>query len=378
MIDGHAPGLSGKELAAYVTAGIGSDHECTVLQEAREKLRMGMRIMIRQGSAAQNLDELLPLVTEFNARNCFFVTDDMDPGDIEEHGHIGGLVRMAIGKGMTAVRAVQMASINTATYFGLKGLGAVLPGYQADLLILDDLSQFKVCRVYQSGRLVAEQGRLVVPSQSGVSIKVPGSVTVDFDKVKGFSIVGEGENVNVIEVVPGQIVTRCVVDKPLRRNGEVVADTARDILKIAVVERHHGSGAYAVGLIRGFGLKRGAMACTVAHDSHNIIVVGTNDEDMMVAVREIAAMGGGMLVVEEGRVKSRLPLPIAGLMSDRPVEEVRVSLHEAIKAARELGCPLEAPFATLSFMALTPIPELKITDQGLFDSVNFKFAELFQ
>ncbi len=378
VIDGHAPGLSGKELAAYVTAGIGSDHECTVLQEAQEKLRTGMRIMIRQGSAAQNLDELLPVVTEFNARNCFFVTDDMDPRDIEKHGHIGGLVRMAIGKGMSPIRAIQMASINTATYFRLKGLGAVLPGYSADLLILDDLSQFKVCRVYQGGRLVAEQGKLVVPSESGVSLKVPGSVKVNFDKVREFAIAAGGESVNVIEVVPGQIVTKRAVEKPLLKNGEVLADPARDILKIAVVERHHGSGAYAVGLIRGFGLKSGAMACTVAHDSHNIIVVGTNDGDMMVAVREIAAMGGGMLVVDNGQVKAKLPLLIAGLMSDRPLEEVRSGLEDATRAARELGCPLEAPFATLSFMALTPIPELKITDQGLFDSVNFKFTGLFQ
>ncbi len=377
VIDGHAPGLSGKDVAAYVSAGIGSDHECTVLQEAREKLRNGMRIMIRQGSAAQNLDELLPLANEFNSRNCFFVTDDMDPRDIAERGHISGLVRMAIKKGMAPIRALQMATINTATYFRLRGLGAVLPGYFADLLILDDLEQFKICRVYQNGRLVAEQGKLLVPSASCASLAVPGSINVNWDKVRDFTVPAEADSVNVIQVVPGQIVTKRAVEKVAPHDGHVVADPDRDLLKIAVIERHHGTGSHSVGLIRGFGLKRGAMACTVAHDSHNIIVVGASDEDMMVAAREIAALGGGMLVVEDGRVIAKLPLPIAGLMSDRPAAEVRSGLDAVTKAAQGLGCPLEAPFATLSFMALTPIPELKITDQGLFDSVNFKFVSLF-
>ncbi|MEW6351806.1 MAG: adenine deaminase [Thermodesulfobacteriota bacterium] len=377
VIDGHAPGLSGKDLAAYVSAGIGSDHECTVLDEAREKLRNGMRVMIRQGSAAQNLDALLPVVNEFNSRNCFFVTDDMDPRDIEERGHISGLVRMAIKKGMAPIRAVQMATIHAATYFRLRGLGAVLPGYLADLLILDDLEQFKICRVYQNGRLVAEQGKLLVPSVSAASRVLPVSMNVNWDKVRDFIVSASAESMNVIQVVRGQIVTRRVVERAAVLNGHAVADPARDLLKIAVIERHHGTGSYSVGFIRGFGLARGAMACTVAHDSHNIIVVGASDGDMMVAARELAALGGGMLVVDNARVIAKLPLPIAGLMSDRPVAEVRSGLDAVTKAAQGLGCTLEAPFATLSFMALTPIPELKITDQGLFDSVNFRFVSLF-
>lgn len=377
VLDGHAPGLTGKDLCAYVVAGIGSDHECTSLEEAREKLRNGMSIMIREGSAAKNLDALLPLVNEHNSRNCFFVTDDLDPEDILEKGHINNLVRTAISKGLDPIRAIQMATINPAAYFRLKELGRVAPGYSADLLILDDLSQVSINRVYQSGRLVAEAGRLVVPSVSAETAQLPYSVNVAWDKVKDFSIKAEGTAVNIIEVVPGQIVTKKVVEQAPIQDGVVVAEPARDILKIAVVERHHGTGAFALALIRGFGLKLGAIACTVAHDSHNIIVVGANDSDMLAAAREAARMGGGLATVAEGRTLAGVPLPIAGLMSDKPIQEVRDSLKKVVHAAHDLGCSLENPFATLSFMALTPIPELKLTDQGLFDSLNFKFVSLF-
>lgn len=376
--DGHAPGLTGKELNAYIIAGIGSDHECTTLEEAREKLRLGMRIMIREGSAAKNLDTLLPLVNENNSRNCFFVTDDMEPRDIEEKGHIGRLVRKAVTLGTDPVRAVQMATINPATYFGLKGLGAVAPGYFADLLVLDDLKEFKVERVYQAGRLVALRGKPAMEVSGREAASLPVSMNVAWEKVGDLSIRAGGPKANVIHVVPGQIVTRSVVmDTPVR-DGMVVADPQRDILKIAVIERHRGTGNHAVGLITGFGLKRGAICCTVAHDSHNIIVVGADDKDMMAAAHEAARMSGGMAVTDGGRVVARLPLPIAGLMSDRPLEEVSKGLEEVVNAARRLGCELENPFATLSFMALTPIPELKLTDQGLFDSLNFKFTSLFQ
>ncbi len=373
--DGHAPGLSGKELCAYVHAGITSDHECTTIEEAREKLQLGMRIMIREGSAAKNLDALLPLVTEYNSRYCFFVTDDTDPGDIMEKGHINRLVRKAIQKGMEPIRAIQMATINTATYFRLDGLGAVLPGYWADLVILDDLQELSIDRVYQAGHLTAQRGKLLVP----VSLPegdLPTSMSVDWDKVRDLSIEARGRSVNIIEVIPGQIVTRRAVEAAPVENGLVVSDPDRDILKIAVIERHHGSGAYSVGLIRGFGLKEGAVGCTVAHDSHNIIVVGVRDEDIMAAAQELAGMGGGMVVVSKATVMRRLPLPIAGLMSNATVGEVEKGLQSVVEAARKLGCQLENPFATLSFMALTPIPELKLTDQGLFDSTNFQFVSI--
>lgn len=374
--DGHAPGLSGKELCAYVHAGISSDHECTTLEEAREKLQLGMRVMIREGSAAKNLEALLPLVTEHNSRNCFFVTDDTDPGDIIEKGHINRLVRKAIQKGMDPVRAIQMATINTATYFRLDGLGAVLPGYWADLLILDDLQNLSMDSVYHGGLLAARRGEMVVPvaSQEG---ELPSSMNVDWDKVDDFSIEARGGSVNIIEVVPGQIVTRRIVEAAPVQDGRVVSDPSRDILKMAVIERHHGTGSFSVGLIRGFGLQEGAIGCTVAHDSHNIIVVGVRDEDLMAAAQELAGMGGGMVVVSKAAVMRRLPLPIAGLMSNASIKDVHAGLRSVVAAAWSLGCKLENPFATLSFMALTPIPELKLTDQGLFDSVNFKFVSIF-
>lgn len=377
-LDGHAPGLSGKELCAYIAAGIGSDHECTSLEEAREKLRTGMRIMIREGSAAKNLDALLPLLNDHDSRNCFFVTDDLEPSDILEKGHINRLVRMAVNKGIAPVKAIQMATINPATYFGLKGLGAVLPGYQADLLILEDLKEIKVAQVYRSGRLVAEGGKWMAPTEQRGLTSLPKSVNVDWNKVTDLSIPARGETVKIIQAIPGQIVTKKVVEQAPVSDGRVVADPARDILKMAVIERHRGTGAFAVALIRGFGLKRGAIAGTVAHDSHNIIVVGTNDADMLEAAREAAGMGGGLTAVDNGQVLARLPLPIAGLMSGMNIEKVRDDLESVVRAAHELGCTLENPFATLSFMALTPIPELKLTDQGLFDSLNFKFVSLFE
>ncbi len=377
VLDGHAPGLSGKDLCAYVNAGIGSDHECTTLEEAQEKLRAGMRVMIRQGSAARNLDALLPLVNEHNSRNCFFVTDDLDPRDILTKGHVNNSVRMAIKKGLDPVRAIQMASLNTASYFRMKGLGAVLPGYEADVLVIDDLQELKISQVYQSGRLVAENGVLVARSVPTATVTLPGSVNVDWAKVGDLSLPAQGSTARIIGVVPGQIVTREIKDKPRIVDGKVVADPARDILKMAVIERHKGTGRCAVGLIQGFGLTQGALASTVAHDSHNIIVVGANDSDMLAAARKAADMGGGITVVNRGEVLAALALPIAGLMSDRTAEEVNSALERVILAARGLGCALDAPFATLSFMALTPIPELKLTDQGLFDSVNFAFTSLF-
>lgn len=377
-IDGHAPGLSGRELCAYVIAGIGSDHECVSAEEAREKLGMGMRVMIREGSAAHNMDALLPLVNEFNSRNCMFVTDDMDPSDIMEKGHIDRLVRKAVGKGMDPIRAIQMASLNTARYFGLKGLGALAPGYIADILVLEDLTQFQVDRVYQAGRLVAQQGKAIDRTTSSVGAAFTTSMNVDWSKVTGFEIPAEGDSVNVIGIVPGEIFTKRLYQPAPKSDGRIVADTDRDILKISVIERHKGSGAYGLGLISGFGLKKGAVGCSVAHDAHNIIVVGENDRDMMTVARHIHDMGGGMAAAVEGNVKAELPLPIAGLMSDAPIGEVRTALDRVAQSARDLGCGLEGPFATLSFMALTPIPELKITDQGLFDSANFKFVSLFE
>lgn len=375
--DGHAPGLSGRELLAYVSAGIGSDHECSSLEEAREKLNLGMRIMIRQGSAAKNMDDLLPLVNQHNSRNMMLVSDDLDPFDIVEKGHLNNLLRMAISKGLDPMTAIQMVTINPASYFGIKDMGAILPGYHADLVVLEDLGEIRVHSVYKSGVLAASNGRFVYEMELDKHIKTPASVNIDWSKVTSFDVNAESGRVNVIKVVPNQIFTRRVALNPILSDGKLHSDVNQDILKIAVIERHNGTGSFAVAFINGFGLRSGAIASSVAHDSHNIIVVGENDSDMMLASREVASMGGGMIVVNQAQILARLPLPIAGLMSDQPIQEVQRALKSIGDAARSLGCNLEAPFATLSFMALTPIPELKVTDQGLFDSANFKFLSLF-
>ncbi len=377
VIDGHAPGLSGISLAAYVSAGIGSDHECAYLDEAREKLRLGMKIMIREGSAAKNLETLLPLVNEYNSRNCFFVTDDLEPNDIVERGHIVAIVRKAIRLGLHPIRAIQMAGLNTAQYFGLTTLGALAPGYAADILVLDDLERVTITQVYKAGRLVAENGRFLGLRSPSEAVKPPMSCRVDWDKVKDISVKATGGSIRVIGVVPGQIITESLVEEPKVVDSKIVSDTDRDILKMVVIERHKGTGNVGEGFIKGFGLKEGALASSVAHDSHNIIAVGVTDDDILTAAKEIVAMGGGMTVVRSGEIIARLPLPIAGLMSDQGIDEVRASLHDLSAAAKEMGCSLENPFATLSFMALTPIPKLKLTDLGLFDSEHFRFISLF-
>ncbi|MGD9817874.1 MAG: adenine deaminase [Desulfomonilaceae bacterium] len=376
--DGHAPGLSGKELIAYVNAGIGSDHECSSNAEATEKLSLGMRIMIREGSAAKNMDDLLPIRNEHNSRNLMLVSDDLDPFDIVEKGHINKLVRMAISKGVNPITALQMVTINPATYFRMKDRGAVLPGYQADIVVLEDLETVEIHSVYKSGVLAAIEGKFVYEMDERNKINTPLSFNVDWSKITNFDIPSNSEQVNVIEIVPNQIFTKRVVMKPVLKNGKLQSDTSQDILKMAVIERHHGSGSYATAFIKGFGLGSGAIASSVAHDSHNIIVVGENDRDMMVAAKKIAEMGGGMVVVRDASIMASLALPIGGLMSDRPITEVQSGLKNLGECAKLLGCKLEAPFATLSFMALTPIPEIKLTDRGLFDSLNFRFLSLFE
>ncbi len=378
IIDGHAPGLSGKDLTAYKIAGIGSDHECCALKEAKEKLDIGMKIMIREGSAAKNLDSLFPLINSYNSRNIMLVADDLHPDDILEKGHLNYLLQKIRAKGIDPVTAIQMVTINPATYFRLKHVGAILPGYKADLVILEDLESFRAKAVYFDGQLVSEEGRFIHDYEGSTSSKLPQSFNVDWEQGPDLKVPVEGPNVNVIEVVPEQIVTKKTVEKTPSVNGMLNSDVERDLLKIAVIERHHGSGAHAVGIIKGFGLKTGAIASSVAHDSHNIIVVGANDSDMLVAAKTVSDMGGGLAVVVNGQTRAFLPLKIGGLMSELPIYEVKSRLTECEKATRNLGCALNRPFATLSFMALTPIPEIKITDQGLFDSVNFEFISLFE
>jgi adenine deaminase len=375
-IDGHAPGLSGLDLNAYVAAGVRSDHECTALDEAREKLRRGMHIMLREGTTERNLHTLLPLVTPANARLCHFCTDDRHPDTLLSEGHMDGIVRKAIAWGLDPVTAIQVATINTAEYFGLRNVGAVAPGYRADLLVLDDLETVQVAQVYAAGALVAERGRFLFSSAELPHLPIQPTVQVDVSALDFAIPAGEGP-ARVIGVIPEQVVTEALQLEPAIENGLVISDPARDLLKIAVVERHHGTGNVGLGLVKGVGLKRGAIASSVAHDSHNIVVIGTSDDEMRAAVAAIAEMDGGKVAVANGEVQAACPLPVAGIMSDQPLEKVCGQVEDVTEAARSLGCALPNPLMTLSFLALPVIPSLKLTDRGLVDVGKFDLVPLF-
>lgn len=376
-VDGHAPGLTGKDLCAYIAAGIGSDHECTELSEALEKLRLGMYVMIREGSTAHNLEVLLPLVMPGNASHCMLVTDDRDPADLLSRGHIDALLRQAQPQELLPpVTLVQMATLNPARYFRRNDLGAIAPGFRADMVVVDDIEKMGVQMVFKDGRLVARDGVLLegtLPEQRTLprsTLRVAGL------SAARLAVPAAGERIRVIGVVPGQIVTRSLVEDARVVDGHVVADVERDVLKIAVVERHRGTGNVGLGFVKGFGLQRGAIASSVAHDSHNIVVVGCSDSEMVQAVEAVVAMGGGQAVVAGSTTLAALPLPIAGLMSDRPLAEVRDGVEALNHAARDLGCALEAPLMTMAFMALVVIPELKLSDRGLVDVRSFQFVPL--
>ena len=376
-VDGHAPGLSGHDLNAYIAAGIGSDHECTNLKEAEEKLARGMFIMLREGTAAKNLKTLLPLCRPDTCRRCLLATDDRHPEDLLSEGHMDFLIRTAVQEGIAPVDAVRMGTINTARYFGLSRRGAVVPGYRADLVVFDNFKNFRVERVYQEGILVARDGKMVLRGWKPKLPRLRGSMNVNWMALGDLSVKADRGKAKVIGVVPDQIVTKKLLLKPKVKDGMAVSDPSRDILKIAVIERHMASGNMGIGFVKGFGLKHGAIASSVAHDSHNIIVVGVNDQDMITAIIEVVRLGGGQVVVENDDVKAALSLPIAGLISSLPMEEVRKKSERLNRAARSLGCPLKDPFMTLSFLALPPIPELKITDRGIVDAVRFKVVPLF-
>jgi adenine deaminase len=361
IIDGHAPGLSGKALSAYIAAGIYSDHESVSLDEAREKLGRGMWLMIREGSAEKNLAALLPLVTNKTWPRCLLVVDDRSCVDLLKDGDINGVLRKAIRLGLDPVRAIQMATINPAEYFRRAGLGAVAPGYTANLIVLSDLANFKIEQVFYRGELVAEEGRPLFTAPKAArglkdTIRIK-PFTIEALKLKVF-----GEAQPVIEVVPGQIITKKRLEKI-----RAVPDLERDILKLVVVERHKATGNIGVGLVGGFGLKKGALASSIAHDSHNIIAIGTSDQDIFAAVKEIERLKGGLVAVAGGRVLASLALPVAGLLSDQPLEVVVSKLEKLKKTAAELGTKLDSPLATLSFLALPVIPEIRLTDRGVVE-----------
>jgi adenine deaminase len=376
-IDGHAPGLGGSALQAYVVAGIGSDHECTTPVEAQEKLRAGMRIMIREGSAARNLAALLPIVTAANARRCCLVTDDKHPAELVREGHLDATLRQAVALGLDPVTVVQMVTLNPAEYFGLRGRGAVAPGYQADLTVVDDLEQFRVRQVVKSGRVVREDGQPVATLPMRRDPVVLETVNVAPLDLNDLAIPRRAGTARVIRLVPDQIVTETWHVEPKAEGNLVVADTERDILKLAVIERHRRTGNIGLGLVAGFGLQQGALASSVAHDSHNIIVVGTDDRDMLVAIRRLVESRGGFVAVAGGQVAAELALPVAGLMSLAPAAEVIDQLAELNRVACSWGVRLADPWAALSFLALPVIPELKLTDQGLVDVNRFEVVSLW-
>lgn len=376
-IDGHAPGLRGHNLNAYVLAGVRSDHESTELEEAREKLRLGMHILLREGSTERNLAALAPLVTARNAQNCSFATDDKLAGDLAVEGHIDHCIRKAIAAGMDPMAAIQIATINTARHYRLRNFGAVAPRFWADLVVVDDLKTFIVRQTYKKGILVAEDGKYLA-AQPPASPPPRSTMNIRFDAARDFAIQPDGaSSIRVIQVVPNQIVTREIVEKPRIENGRVVSDISRDILKIVVLERHQATGNVGVGFVRGFRLRTGALGSTVAHDAHNVVVVGVSDEDIHAAVLALEKLKGGQVAVSEGKVQAALPLPIAGLVSELSLQEVIDGIANLNRAAKEMGCELEAPFMTLSFLSLSPIPELKLTDQGLIDSVHMKKTSLW-
>ena len=416
--DGHAPLVSGRSLDAYIIAGLGSDHECTNLSEAVEKLRKGMHIMIRQGAHERNLQNLIPLINDFNSTHISLVSDDRDVIDLEENGHMDHLVRTAISFGLPPIRAIQMASINTARYFGLKNMGAIAPGFRADFILLDDLKSFRISDVFLDGKRInlnysGGHGDGINSSQIGIKVKgMTSDIWVNSDDTQllqstassSLSILKNNTmrikslddpnifstpakpttssslaSIQVIGVIPGQLITQKRVIRPkVNEDHQPLADTYRDIAKLAVIERHHKTGNIGLGFIQGLGLKTGAIVSSVAHDSHNLVVAGMNDMDMLTAAKHISLLGGGLAVVDNCQVIASLPLPIAGLMSDQNISSVISNLTAVNEACRRLGDNIiKDPFMLLSFMSLPVIPSLKLTDKGLVDVDRFEFTNLW-
>ena len=375
-IDGHAPGVKGPELNAYIAAGVGSDHECVDYAEAMEKLRRGMTIFIREATGAKNLAALKQLFNPNTIDRVCLCTDDRHPHDLMDNGSINFIIKSAINMGVDPIMAIRAGTINPARYFGLNDRGAIAPGRRADMLVFSDLRNPEPEMVYYGGKLAASDGKMMDWEQPAQNTKTRGTINVRLDKLN-FSIPAQGEQIRVIETIPDQLVTNSLVMPARIQDGFAVADTSRDLIKIAVVERHFGTGKVGLGFIKGFGIKQGAIACTVAHDHHNIVVAGVDDASMETAVREIIAMQGGLVVVGPTGVLAKLPLPIAGLMSDKPLATVREQYDDLIRALKPLGSSLEDPFMALSFMALSVIPSLKLTDLGLVDVEKFELTSLF-
>jgi adenine deaminase len=369
-VDGHAPGILGKELQAYAAAGIRSDHEMLTVEEGRERLRAGVWLLIREASMARNLQALLPLVAEYGPSRIAFCTDDRDPEDIADNGHVNGMVRDAVAAGIDPADAVVMASFHPALWHRLTQHGAVAPGYVADLLLLPDLEQFVPELVLKRGRRIEDAHPTHVPEWVRQTVRLQPVSDADF------AIPWDGGAARAIGLVTDQVVTESLEVEPPVVDGHVVSDPGRDLVKLAVAERHLGTGRIGLGLVSGSGLGRGALASTVAHDAHNVVIVGADDGDMAFAAQRLAEVGGGIVVVDAGRVVAECPLPVAGLLSDQPLDVVVAQSRACNDAAQGLGWRGATPFLTLAFLALSVIPSLKLTDRGLVDVDRFELVPL--
>jgi len=377
-IDGHIPGISGKDLNAYICAFIRSDHECTNVEEAKEKLARGMQILLREGSVARNLDELLPLINEKNYPFISFCTDDKHPNDILNEGHIDYMIRYAIKKGIDPITAVRAATINTARHYNLRSMGAIAPGYKADFVIVDNLEEFRISMVFKDSKLIAENGKLVIDiNREQFPLEEVNTFKCPHIEEKDLEVLNKGENIRVIRVYGDDVLTKELRMEPKTKDGRIVSDVNRDILKVASICRYCEEKSMAIGFINGTGLKQGAVATSVGHDAHNMSVIGTNDADMVVAANRVIDMGGGLVIANSGKVLAELPLPIAGLMSNLSSKEVAERLGHLKTVLKELGCEVPDLFMTLSFVQLSVIPELRITNQGLVDVINNNFVSLF-
>ncbi len=377
-IDGHAAGLDSRALNIYKAAGIDTDHECITADEALERIKRGFYVLIREGSVAKNLTQLLPAVTERNARRFMFCTDDKHMDDLIKEGSVDHNVRLAVQQGMDPLLAIQMASLNVAECYGLKTKGAIAPGLDADFVLLDDLGSFSVSQVYRGGKLVAENGASESISKQHPSDAIMNSVHIPELTPKDLKLPVREEQANVIEIIPNQLVTKKLKLHVNRdENNGFLPSSDKDLMKLAVIERHHHTGNIGLGIVKGFQFKRGAIASTVGHDSHNLIIAGTNDEDMIKAAEVIQEMHGGLVVIQENQIIGKLPLPIAGLLSNKDYHSVNQELGEIDRALAEIGAPDHFnPFLTLSFLSLPVIPELKLTDLGLFDVKAFQHISI--
>lgn len=379
IIDGHSPGVTGKALTAYVMAGIMTDHECSTQKEMLERIRLGQYVLLREGSTCKDLLNLIPAITPANARRCVLCTDDREPADILTTGHINKNLRLAVKHGLDPVLAITLATLNAAECYRLKGKGAIAPNYDADLLIVKDLQSFEPKHVFVAGQEIARDGKLLVQWDDYVADNVLNTVRLPTLTEQNFTLTLTSEKVNAIGVQPGSVLTSHLqLDVKKDAHDHFDCKLNPGLNKLAVIERHHATGNMGLGILANYGLKNGAIAVTVAHDSHNLVVVGDNDADMLVAVKDVEAMGGGFSLCQNGKILAHLPLPIAGLMSDQPAQQVADQLHHMIEVAKHsFGInPQAHPLMTLVFMTLPVIPELKLTSNGLFDVKTYQPIDL--